>query len=87
MNVRVLFFGPAQTATGVGACCVSLESPATVAQLVERLLENYPALVGFQESLRYAVNEKFADPSDPLHDNDEVAVIPPVSGGSSQEPA
>ncbi|MCH7721235.1 MAG: molybdenum cofactor biosynthesis protein MoaE [Planctomycetes bacterium] len=82
MVIRVLFFGPAQTAAGVGACSVSLDGPGTVERLVEHLLGEYPALGGFGESLRYAVNEEFAEMTRPLSDKDEVAVIPPVSGGS-----
>ncbi|MCH7701469.1 MAG: molybdenum cofactor biosynthesis protein MoaE [Planctomycetes bacterium] len=82
MVIRVLFFGPAQTAAGVGACSVSLDGPAALDRLVEHLIGEYPALAGFGESLRYAVNEEFTEMTRSLSDNDEVAVIPPVSGGS-----
>jgi len=82
MVIRVLFFGPAQTAVGIGACSVSLDGPGNLGRLVKHLMGEYPSLAGFGESLRYAVNEEFAEMTRELSDNDEVAVIPPVSGGS-----
>ncbi len=34
-----------------------------------------------QSSIRVAINQEFADPSSPIHDGDEVAFFPPVTGG------
>lgn len=54
---------------------------ATVARLVELLRERYPELRDGQAGFRVAVNRQYADLAAPLHDGDEVALIPPVSGG------
>ena len=60
---------------------LSLPEGATVAQAVEGLQAELPSLPrGFRPHL-VAVNEEFAKLEQPLHDGDEVAFYPPVSGG------
>ena len=77
MRVRVLLFGPLAEAAGTEAVDVEVADGATVGDV--------PGLVdGLPESLRslaYAVNASYAPPDRPLADGDEVALIPPVSGG------
>jgi sulfur-carrier protein len=46
------------------------------------LCAKYPSLTGLNGSLRYAVNGEYAEPRHPVGEGDEVALIPPVSGGS-----
>lgn len=49
---------------------------------VYRLLcESYPEMAGLNGSLMYAVNAEYVDAETPLTDGDELALIPPVSGG------
>ncbi len=51
---------------------------------VYRLLcERYPEMSGLNGSLLYAVNAEYVGADHPLHDGDELALIPPVSGGGS----
>lgn len=52
----------------------------TVADLRAELLRQYPQLVGLR-SLFIAVNSNYAEESAVLNENDEIALIPPVSGG------
>lgn len=82
MEIRVLYFAVARDRAG-GTSEERLELPAgaTVAALAEALAGRHPDLAALGGHLRYAVNEAFAGPADPLHDGDEVALIPPVSGG------
>lgn len=54
----------------------------TSAQLLERLQQEYPGLVRLAPVLAVAVNREYANPHRPLSDGDEVALIPPVSGGA-----
>jgi molybdopterin synthase catalytic subunit len=50
---------------------------------VYRLLcEKYPAMAGLNGSLMYAVNAEYVDADTPLREGDELALIPPVSGGA-----
>ena len=55
-------------------------APATVAELHALLLARHPALADIG-AVRYAVNQSFAEDSTPIHPGDELAIIPPVSGG------
>lgn len=58
-----------------------LTSPATVADLWQTLRESYPALAPYDGAVAIAVNQAFASLSTPLAEGDEVALLPPVSGG------
>lgn len=50
--------------------------------LLEQLQQQYPALTPLAGSLRFAVNEEYVDAHHQIADGDEVALIPPVSGGA-----
>jgi molybdopterin synthase catalytic subunit len=82
IQVRVLFFGAARDATGQEELKLSLSSPANVASALAQLLADYPALARFGNSLLLAVNQEYALPDREIFDGDELAVLPPVSGGS-----
>ena len=83
MIVRVLSFATALDAVGRAEMEHELPGGATVADLVERLTAEYPALEPLWPRLAIAVDgEVAADRSAPLHDGAEVALLPPVSGGS-----
>ena len=58
----------------------ALEFPKTVAGLKVQLLEQYPKLQELS-SLAVALNKKYATEEMELSQNDEIAIIPPVSGG------
>jgi MoaE-MoaD fusion protein len=60
------------------------DTPATVAGLLKRISEDYPALTDILSHGRIviAVNHEFVKPDAPLQDGDEVALMPPFSGGS-----
>lgn len=80
IKIKLLAFGI--TREMLGGSVLELEVPegAKVADLERFLHERYPALKRLT-SLFYAVNETYARPDSGLHDNDEIALIPPVSGG------
>jgi molybdopterin synthase catalytic subunit len=82
IHLRVLFFGAARDAAGREELELSLSSPANVASALAQLLADYPALARFGNSLLLAVNQEYALPNRKLSDGDELAVLPPVSGGS-----
>lgn len=80
MNLTILSFGIAKEIIGQLALPVQLSDTATVADLKQFLTDQFP---DFQKlaSLRVAVNTEYADDSARLHPNDEIVLIPPVSGG------
>ena len=82
INVRVLFFGAARDLVGLEELDLSLTSPTSAAAAKEQILTSHPDLRRFGNSLLFAVNQEYAQPDRLIHDGDELAVFPPVSGGS-----
>ncbi|MEX0601952.1 MAG: MoaD/ThiS family protein, partial [Bacteroidota bacterium] len=60
---------------------VELDGPGNAASVLEYLTRQNPAFSGWRSSLRLAVNREYVPTTHPLQEGDEVAVIPPVSGG------
>jgi molybdopterin converting factor subunit 1 len=85
MTVRVIFFAYLRERLGVREIRVELAPGAVVEDLRDELHRRYD-LRGV-ERLRLAVNRAYVDEGHSLHDEDEVALIPPVSGGASQRVA
>jgi molybdopterin synthase catalytic subunit len=77
--VRVRLFAAYREAAGTARLEVPLAPGARVRDLVEALAERIPALVAAPGLV--AVNQTYVAPDFVLHDADEVALIPPVSGG------
>ena len=81
MKVVVRYFAAHRDATGRAEEQIELEEGTTVGALWELLVARYPRLAGYSGRLLSAVNQEFATPATALADGDEVAFIPPVSGG------
>jgi MoaE-MoaD fusion protein len=83
IKIRVLFFGAARDVIPENPLPLTLtNSPATVSDAFHQLLEQYDGLARFGNSLLFAVNQEYATLDRDLKDNDELAIFPPVSGGS-----
>ena len=81
MRVRVLFFGPARDLAGVEVVEIDVAEPATVADVRRSVAAQFERLAPGLNSIRFAVNEAFTAESTRLREGDEIALIPPVSGG------
>jgi molybdopterin converting factor subunit 1 len=81
MTLTVLLFARLRDAAGADAVPVTLPPDATVADLRRALAEVNRELAGLLARSAVAVNHDFADDARVLAPGDEVAVIPPVSGG------
>jgi len=81
--VTVLYFAIAREAAGTDSDSI-VGAPATVGALRAFLAERHPALARVLPRCRLAVNQEFAGDGDSVPDGAEVAVIPPVSGGSGR---
>lgn len=84
MQVRVLFFGTLRDVMGKSSDSISLPDGADLSQLLERFTRDKAAIAALVPSLAIAVNEEYATRDMKLHDQDEVALLPPVSGGKGE---
>jgi molybdopterin synthase catalytic subunit len=84
ITVQVLFFGAARDATGAEEVRLEIPAPATAASARTHILAAYPELERFGRSLLFAVNQTYAEPDWEIHQDDELALFPPVSGGSTK---
>jgi molybdopterin synthase catalytic subunit len=81
MIIRVLFFASLADALGVREAALELPDNADVARAIGALTAEYPKLADSSGRLAFAVNRAYVGRSAPLADGDELALIPPVSGG------
>lgn len=82
MHVHIRLFAMQRELAGVRSVDVDLPAGAVVADAWDALVIRFPVLAPGADSVRFAHNGAYADASTPLADGDEVAMIPPVSGGS-----
>ncbi len=80
MTINVLAFGIAKDIFGTSSIQVQLEDKITAGGLKALLETTYPRLKQLS-SFMLAVNNEYAPAGDIIEDTDEIAVIPPVSGG------
>ncbi len=81
MTVRVLFFSVLRDITGVEETLMQTSVAATVAELLEECFTRWPKLRDWDASLLIAVDQSYAKRDAVLHENAEVAIMPPVQGG------
>ena len=79
--MRVLFFAQLQDVTGCAATELASPSPLNREQLWAMLLDKFPGLAAHRSNVRLAHNWEYADAETLFGDGDEIALIPPVSGG------
>jgi molybdopterin synthase catalytic subunit len=85
VEVRVLFFGAAREIAGRDEVSLKLSAPASAKSAFEEILLNYPELrKRFGRSLLFAINQEYARGEREVRAGDELAVFPPVSGGSGE---
>ncbi len=81
MQVRVLFFGQLREIVGAFEERAELSEGTRVEELFERYGRRFPRLAEFRDSIAPSLNQEYADWRTPLAGGDEVAFLPPVSGG------
>lgn len=82
IRVRVRLFAIQRELAGTREVALDLPPSADVGAAWDALVAVHPALAPGRGSVRFARNGAYAEASTPLADGDEVAMIPPVSGGS-----
>lgn len=83
MRVRVLFFGVLKDIVGHSEESVEVPAGTTLAALFEQYCKRFETLPERRSSILFARNREFATPETELGENDEVAFLPPVSGGAA----
>jgi molybdopterin converting factor subunit 1 len=79
MRIRVLYFGVLKDVMGQSSAMMELVEGASVADLLA--LHRGSGKASVWDSIAVAVNQEYARAEDVLKDGDEVALLPPVSGG------
>jgi molybdopterin converting factor subunit 1 len=86
VKVKVLFFGAAKETLGRDLVELDLPQNTSAANAFEQILAAFPVLrEKFGKSLLFAVNQTYADASQIICETDELAIFPPVSGGSETQ--
>ena len=80
-DVRVLLFGAAADRAGTRQIEIPVGDRTTLEELWPVLTDRHPDLAPMRETLAFAVNGEYARMDEAISPGDEVAVLPPVSGG------
>lgn len=86
MRVRVLFFGMLKDVVGHSGEDFDAPEGSSLASVFESYADRFPRLREIARSIVIARNQEFADISTHLSEGDEIAFLPPVSGGASDNP-
>lgn len=81
MRVKVQLFARLRELAGCGHCECDVPAGSSVDDVWRALTARHPALGPFAGAISCAVNTDFARMSAAVHDGDEIAFLPPVSGG------
>ena len=81
MRVTVRLFARLRDLAGTGEMIRDVSAPATVQTVWDGLVADTPSLVAYEKTMSVAVNAEYARMTAPVNEGDEVAFLPPVSGG------
>ena len=81
MRVTVRLFARLRDLAGAGEIVRDVDAPATAASVWQGLVAEFPALADYERTMSVAVNAEYARMNADVADGDEVAFLPPVSGG------
>lgn len=81
MRVTIRLFARLRDLAGAAELVRDVEAPASVRQVWELLAAERPAVRQYEKTMSVAVNAEYARMTTAVHEGDEVAFLPPVSGG------
>jgi molybdopterin converting factor subunit 1 len=86
MDINIRLFATLRDRAGQNRVVVTVPSPATVQDLLDAVEMAYPKLASSLPTVLVAINKSFAFPDTSVEQDDEVALFPPVSGGTAAFP-
>ena len=81
MRVTVRLFARLRDLAGAGELVREVPGPATIEQVWRSLVKDMPALGDYERTMSVALNADYSRMNTAVHEGDEVAFLPPVSGG------
>ncbi|KDP45595.1 hypothetical protein JCGZ_17202 [Jatropha curcas] len=81
VKIKVLFFARARDLTGLTEVPLEVSSGATTSDCLDKLVSKFPGLQEIRNCIVVALNEEYTTESAVVKDKDELAIIPPISGG------
>ncbi len=81
MSIRILFFASLAEISGMRETKLDAAAFTDVKSVFDKFAGDFPLLETYRSSVLFSVNSEFARPESSVHDGDEIAFFPPVSGG------
>lgn len=81
LKVKLKFFALFRELAGLREIDKDVKKGSRVDDLLQELLEEYPALKKYKDEILVSVNKNYASEDTELKEGDEVAILPPVGGG------
>lgn len=81
MTIKLLFFAALREAVGHAALTKEISGTMTAAEVFLQVQKEYPQAARFAGAISFAVNGDYAAPEVELKHGDELALLPPISGG------
>jgi molybdopterin converting factor subunit 1 len=81
MHITVRLFSILRERAGRSELSLEVSKEATIAEALKELRHRVPELKDHLHGVAYALNHAYTQPNTPLQEGDELALIPPVSGG------
>ena len=81
ISITVRLFAAAKDAARLSETTIDLPAPSVAGDVLSHFAGRFPSMKELAPFVRIAVNEEYVDLSFRLSDGDEVALLPPVSGG------
>jgi molybdopterin converting factor subunit 1 len=81
MQIIMTLFALLREKAGTDTVILDIPAQAPLSHAVEQLLQQYPVLTPYMDRVRFARHMEFAEMDSLLAEGDEIALIPPVSGG------